>query len=223
MTRPPRSAWLLAGLVAIVVVTVLVPARRPPAGVEAASGVTGAAPAPVAAWPGVVEPKSEAIRIGAAVDGTLARVLVDEGDRVTAGQVLAEIAHDDYVPRVASAEATLIARQADARRVENGLIETFHTIAGPGVRVDSVAHSACVVSHHYDSMIAKVIAHGRDRAEAIARMRRALQMLVIEGIKTSIALQLRIVDDPDFVAGRTSTSFLEDFLHGRSPEIAQTA
>jgi acetyl-CoA carboxylase biotin carboxylase subunit len=64
-------------------------------------------------------------------------------------------------------------------------------------------------------MIAKIIAHGRDRAEAIARMRRALEMTVIEGIKTSIPLHLRILSDPDFVAGRLSTSFMEQFLARR--------
>ena len=66
---------------------------------------------------------------------------------------------------------------------------------------------------YYDSMIAKIIVHGRDRAEAIARMRRVLEMTVIEGIKTSIPLHLKILDDPDFQAGRLSTSFMERFLN----------
>jgi acetyl-CoA carboxylase biotin carboxylase subunit len=61
-------------------------------------------------------------------------------------------------------------------------------------------------------MIAKIIAHGRDRSEAIARMKRTLEMTVIEGIKTNIPMHLRILADPDFVAGRLSTSFLERFL-----------
>jgi acetyl-CoA carboxylase biotin carboxylase subunit len=61
-------------------------------------------------------------------------------------------------------------------------------------------------------MIAKVIVHGRDRQEAIARMRRVLEMTVIEGIKTSIPMHLKILADPDFVAGRLSTSFMDRYL-----------
>ena len=64
-------------------------------------------------------------------------------------------------------------------------------------------------------MIAKIIVHGRDRAEAIARMRRVLEMTVIEGIKTTIPLHLRILNDPDFIAGKLSTSFMEQFLARR--------
>jgi acetyl-CoA carboxylase, biotin carboxylase subunit len=61
-------------------------------------------------------------------------------------------------------------------------------------------------------MIAKIIVHGRDRQEAIARMRRTLEMTVIEGIKTSIPLHLKILGDPDFIAGRLSTSFMERYI-----------
>ena len=67
------------------------------------------------------------------------------------------------------------------------------------------------MSPHYDSLVAKVIAHGRDRAEAIARMRRALAMTVVDGVETTIPLHLRILADPDFEAGRVSTAFLERF------------
>ena len=66
-------------------------------------------------------------------------------------------------------------------------------------------------------MIAKIIVHGRDRQEAIARMRRTLEMSVIEGIKTSIPLHLRILSDPDFVAGRLSTRFMERFIVEKKP------
>ena len=96
-----------------------------------------------------------------------------------------------------------------------GLIRAFSVPGGPGVRIETFAHAECMVSPYYDSMIAKIIAHGRDRSEAIARMRRALEMTVIEGIKTSIPLHLRILNDPDFVAGRLSTAFMEQFLARR--------
>ena len=88
---------------------------------------------------------------------------------------------------------------------------------GPGVRVETFAHSDCVISPYYDSMIAKIIVHGRDRQEAIARMRRTLEMTVIEGIKTSIPLHLRILNDPEFIAGKLTTCFMERFLARPKP------
>jgi acetyl-CoA carboxylase biotin carboxylase subunit len=93
-----------------------------------------------------------------------------------------------------------------------GLVPVFSVPGGPGVRVETAAHSDCTISPYYDSMIAKIITHGRDRQEAIARMRRTLEMTVVEGIKTTIPLHLRILDDPEFLAGKVSTSFMERFL-----------
>src|SRR5499427_8952349 len=93
-----------------------------------------------------------------------------------------------------------------------GLIHAFSVPGGPGVRIETFAHSDCTISPYYDSMIAKIIVHGRDRQEAIARMRRTLEMTVIEGIKTTIPLHLRILNDPEFVAGKLNTSFMERFL-----------
>ena len=88
----------------------------------------------------------------------------------------------------------------------------FSVPGGPGVRLDTFAHSECTISPYYDSLIAKIITHGRDRQEAIARMRRTLEMTVIEGIKTSIPLHLAILSDPDFLAGKLSTSYLAQLL-----------
>jgi len=92
-----------------------------------------------------------------------------------------------------------------------GVIHVFSVPGGPGVRVETFAHSDCTISPYYDSMIAKIIVHGRDRQEAIARMRRTLEMTVIEGIRTTIPLHLRILNDPDFQAGKLSTSFMNRF------------
>jgi acetyl-CoA carboxylase biotin carboxylase subunit len=92
-----------------------------------------------------------------------------------------------------------------------GTIVHFFQPGGPGVRVDTFAHEGCEISPYYDSLIAKVMTHGRDRAEAIARMRRSLDVMVVEGIKTNIPLHRRIVDDPDFAAGRFDTGFMERF------------
>ena len=80
---------------------------------------------------------------------------------------------------------------------------------GPGVRVDTALHAGAEVSPYYDSLVAKVIAHGRDRAEAIARMQRALAMFRIEGIDTTIPLHQRILANDEFRAGRTDTGFIE--------------
>jgi acetyl-CoA carboxylase biotin carboxylase subunit len=93
-----------------------------------------------------------------------------------------------------------------------GVIHVFSVPGGPGVRVETFAHSDCTISPYYDSMIAKIIVHGRDRQEAIARMRRTLEMTVVEGIQTSIPLHLKILAEPDFVAGTMTTSFMERFL-----------
>ena len=98
-----------------------------------------------------------------------------------------------------------------------GMIHVFSVPGGPGVRVDTFAHSDCTVSPYYDSMIAKIIVHGRDRQEAVARMKRTLEMTVIEGIKTSIPLHLRILSDPEFLAGRLSTSFMDRLLSRPGP------
>jgi acetyl-CoA carboxylase biotin carboxylase subunit len=93
-----------------------------------------------------------------------------------------------------------------------GVIHVFSTPGGPGVRVETFVHSECTISPFYDSMIAKIIVHGRDRQEAIARMKRTLEMTVVEGIKTSIPLHLKILNDPEFVAGKLSTAFMDRFI-----------
>jgi acetyl-CoA carboxylase biotin carboxylase subunit len=111
-----------------------------------------------------------------------------------------------------SIECRVNAEDPDTFIPSPGLIHVFSVPGGPGVRLETFAHSDCTISPFYDSMIAKIIVHGRDRPEAIARMKRTLEMTVIEGIRTSIPLHLRILSDPDFVAGRISTSFMERFL-----------
>ncbi|HWW95337.1 MAG TPA: acetyl-CoA carboxylase biotin carboxylase subunit [Vicinamibacteria bacterium] len=92
-----------------------------------------------------------------------------------------------------------------------GIIRHFHVPGGPGVRIDTFAHEGCEISPYYDSLVAKLMTHGRDRKEAIARMRRCLELMVVEGIKTNIPLHRRILDDPDFQAGRVDTRFMERY------------
>jgi acetyl-CoA carboxylase, biotin carboxylase subunit len=93
-----------------------------------------------------------------------------------------------------------------------GRITTLNLPSGPGVRVDTAIYDGYFVPPYYDSLIAKVVVHSRSRERAIARMRRALESMVVEGIKTTIPLHLKILNDPDFIAGNFSTRFMDRFL-----------
>jgi acetyl-CoA carboxylase, biotin carboxylase subunit len=95
-----------------------------------------------------------------------------------------------------------------------GTVVEYLAPGGPGIRVDSALYSGCVVPPHYDSLVAKIIAYGDTRDEAVVRMNRALEECRIEGIKTNIPLQRRILNDPAFLKGRYSTNFLEKFIAG---------
>jgi acetyl-CoA carboxylase biotin carboxylase subunit len=92
-----------------------------------------------------------------------------------------------------------------------GKITAFHLPGGPGVRVDTAVYRDYVVPPHYDSLIAKLIVHGKDRSEAIARGKRALELFTVEGVKTSIPLHRAILADPRFASGDLSTRFMEEF------------
>ena len=121
-----------------------------------------------------------------------------------------------------SIECRINAEDPDTFVPSPGVIHVLSLPGGPGVRVETAAHSDCTISPYYDSMIAKIIVHGRDRQEAIARMRRTLEMTVVEGIKTTIPLHLRILSDPEFAAGKLSTSFMDRFLsRPRSGRLAE--
>ncbi len=93
-----------------------------------------------------------------------------------------------------------------------GKITAFNIPGGPGVRVDTAVYPGYVVPPYYDSMIAKLIVHARTRDLAIARMKRALEMMVVEGIKTTIPLHIKIMNDENFQKGNFSTKFMEEFL-----------
>jgi acetyl-CoA carboxylase biotin carboxylase subunit len=137
--------------------------------------------------------------------------IVKEQIRIAAGERL-KFRQGDVVFTGHSIECRVNAEDPDTFVPSPGVIHTFFVPGGPGVRVETLAHPECTISPYYDSLIAKIIVHGRDRQEAIHRMRRTLEMTVIEGIKTSIPLHLRILADPEFIAGRFSTSFMERFL-----------
>jgi acetyl-CoA carboxylase biotin carboxylase subunit len=148
--------------------------------------------------------------------------IVKEQIRVAAGQKLS-MRQGDIEFRGHALECRINAEDPVVSTPSPGLITAYSVPGGPGVRVDSFVHSDCTVSPYYDSLIAKIITYGRDRNEAIARMKRTLEMTVIEGIKTSIPLHLKILNDPDFVAARINTSFMERFMPAKSADKAKLA
>ncbi len=131
--------------------------------------------------------------------------------RIAEGEALG-YTQDDLLIVGHAIECRINAENPETFAPSPGVITAFNLPGGPGVRVDTYVYAGYKVSPFYDSMIAKVIVHARTRSLAIARMKRALEAMVIEGIKTTIPLHLKIMDDPKFRAGEISTSFMEDFL-----------
>ncbi|HET6373454.1 MAG TPA: acetyl-CoA carboxylase biotin carboxylase subunit [Candidatus Polarisedimenticolia bacterium] len=137
--------------------------------------------------------------------------LIKEQIRVSAGEPMS-YGQDDLKIQGHAIECRINAEDSDTFAPSPGKIRTFHVPGGPGIRVDTACYAEAVIPPYYDSMIAKVIAHGNTRGEAILRMRRALESFVVEGIKTNVRLQQRILTDEDFVRGRLSTRFMDRFV-----------
>jgi acetyl-CoA carboxylase biotin carboxylase subunit len=137
--------------------------------------------------------------------------LVKEQIRIAAGERLS-FKQSEVTFTGHSIECRINAEDPETFAPSPGTIHAFSVPGGPGVRIDTFAHAECTVPPYYDSMIAKIIVHGRDRQEAIARMRRVLEMTVIEGISTSVPLHLKILNETDFQAGRLGTAFMERFM-----------
>lgn len=133
------------------------------------------------------------------------QIRIAEGERLGFSQ-------DDVIIVGHAIECRINAESPETFAPSPGTITAFNLPGGPGVRVDTYVYPGYQVPPFYDSMIAKVIVHARTRELAIARMRRALGAMVIEGIKTTIPLHLKIMDDPKFQAGDISTGFMEYFL-----------
>ncbi len=131
--------------------------------------------------------------------------------QIAAGHRLSELLPSPITVRGHAIECRINAEHPETFAPSPGRITALNLPGGMGVRVDTAAYVECVIPPYYDSLIAKLITHGRDRGEAIARMRRALEMFVIEGISTSIPLHQRILADPDFQAGRFDTNFIRRF------------
>ncbi len=148
--------------------------------------------------------------------------IVKEQLRIAAGERLS-FKQSEVMFTGHAIECRINAEDPDTFVPSPGTIHAFSLPGGPGVRVDTAAHSECTISPYYDSMIAKVIVHGMDRQEAIARMRRTLEMAVIEGIRTTIPLHLRILADADFIAGRLNTHFMERYQPKSKARLAESA
>ncbi len=108
-------------------------------------------------------------------------------------------------------ECRICAENPETFAPSAGKVTGFHVPGGTGVRVDTAAYAESVIPPFYDSLIAKLIVHGKNRAEAISRMARALEMFIVEGVSTSIPIHEKIMADPDFRAGKFDTRFLARF------------
>lgn len=134
--------------------------------------------------------------------------LVKSQIRMAAGEKMEDVV-GHFEPRGHAIECRINAEDPETFTPSAGKITAFRVPGGPGIRVDTASYADGVIPPYYDSLIAKLIAYGYTREEAIARMRRGLDGFVVEGIKTTIPLHKRILEDPDFVAGKFDTHFLE--------------
>jgi len=137
--------------------------------------------------------------------------LVKEQVRIAAGQPLG-YAQEDIRFSGHAIECRITAEDPETFAPSPGKVEMYHAPGGLGVRVDSALYSGYVVPPHYDSLVAKLVVHGQTRAEAIARLKRALAEMVVGGIRTTLPLHQKIVADPEFQAGDYTIHWLERFV-----------
>jgi acetyl-CoA carboxylase biotin carboxylase subunit len=138
--------------------------------------------------------------------------IVKEQLRIAAGEPMSVPKRKQVRPNGHAIEFRINAEDPDTFAPSPGRITDLALPGGPGVRVDTHIYAGYTVPPYYDSLIAKLLVSGRDRDEAIVRSRRALSMLRVEGIKTSVPLHLKILDSEDFLTGRVDTHFMERFL-----------
>ncbi|MGA7341101.1 MAG: acetyl-CoA carboxylase biotin carboxylase subunit [Terracidiphilus sp.] len=143
--------------------------------------------------------------------------------RIACGEKLDAILPAKLEMRGHSIECRINAEHPQKFTPSAGQITVFNVPGGNGVRVDTALYAEGVIPPYYDSLIAKLIVHGVDRAEAIARMERALSQFVVQGIETSISLHREIFEDPAFRAGEFDTGFMERFLAARAEAQKQPA
>ncbi|MDQ6679210.1 MAG: acetyl-CoA carboxylase biotin carboxylase subunit [Acidobacteriota bacterium] len=139
--------------------------------------------------------------------------LVKAQIRIAAGEKLDQIIDLPVTSTGHAIECRINAENPVTFTPSPGRITGLNLPGGIGVRVDTHAYTDGVIPPYYDSLVAKLITHGRDRTEAIQRMQRALDMFIVEGIHTSIPLHKKILADPDFQAGRFDTNFVQRFMN----------
>jgi acetyl-CoA carboxylase biotin carboxylase subunit len=144
--------------------------------------------------------------------------LVKSQIRLAMGEPMDVVLKQQVVHRGHAIECRINAEHPETFTPSAGKITTFHPPGGTGVRVDTAAFAEGVIPPYYDSLIAKLIARGRDREEAIARMSRALEMFIVEGVHTTIPLHHKILADTDFREGNVNTNFIERFLVVKKPK-----
>jgi acetyl-CoA carboxylase biotin carboxylase subunit len=145
--------------------------------------------------------------------------MIKEQIKIAAGESLA-FRQEDIQSVGHAIECRINAEDPETFTPSPGKITTFHLPGGPGVRVDTAAHPECVIPPYYDSMIAKLITRGNNRMEAISRMRRSLDVMVVEGIRTNLPLQRRVLRDPEFIRGNLNTGFLDRLLDRKEAAVA---
>ena len=140
------------------------------------------------------------------IDLVKSQILISSGER------LSQIVNGKIEHRGHAIECRINAEHPEKFTPSAGKITAFNIPGGTGVRVDTAAYAEGVIPPYYDSLIAKLITHGKDRPEAMSRMSRALEMFIVQGIYTSIPLHRRILADPEFQAGEFDTNFMQRFL-----------
>ena len=135
--------------------------------------------------------------------------LIREQIKIAAGE---KITGDNYYPTMHAIECRINAEDPyNNFRPCPGTITSFHSAKGHGIRVDTHVYAGYTISPHYDSMIAKLICKARTREECIAKMRRALDEFIVEGIETTVPFHRQLMDDERFIKGDFTTKFIESF------------
>ena len=144
------------------------------------------------------------------------QILIASGDHLPHSQSSIEL-------RGHAIECRINAEDPVTHKPSPGKITSWHAPGGPGVRIDTAAYAEYVIPPYYDSMIAKLIVHAANRDEAIRRMDRALDMFVLEGVKSTIPLHRQILRHADFKSGDIYTKFIEDFQQDRRARAVEMA
>jgi acetyl-CoA carboxylase, biotin carboxylase subunit len=139
------------------------------------------------------------------IDLILEQIRIADGNPLT-------IAQDDVEFHGHAIECRINAENPVSFRPSPGLIVHYHPPGGMGVRIDSAVYQGYAIPPHYDSLLGKLIVHGKTRAECLMRLRRALDEFVIDGIETTLPLFRALVREPDFVDGDYHIHWLEQFF-----------